>query len=235
MEPILSIIIPTLNEARTITRVIDAAAPDDRTEVLVVDGGSTDPTCALAAQGGALVLHSSPGRARQLNTGAARATGRFLLFLHGDTLLPAKSFDLIDMALQQPAIACGAFSLRIDSQRRALHCIAAMANLRSRLFHLPYGDQGLFTTSSSFQRAGGFPDLPIMEDYAFVRRMARFGKIATLKQAVTTSSRRWENMGLLKTTLLNQVIVAGYLVGVSPSRLARWYQRAKGVGEGPHA
>lgn len=237
MSTTLSIIIPTLNEAATITAVIDTieAGADDTTEILVVDGGSTDNTAELATLAGATVIHSSPGRATQMNTGADYATGTILLFLHGDTLLPKGYPHLIRQTLQIPEVSCGAFSLYINSVRWSLRCIAAGANLRSKILQLPYGDQGLFTTAETFRAVGGFPNLPIMEDYYFVRSLGKRGKIITLPQAVTTSSRRWDNMGIVKTTLINQLIIIGHLIGIPPARLARLYQRARGVKKNKHA
>lgn len=235
MDTTLSVIIPTLNEAATIAAVIESIEASETTEILVVDGGSTDNTCALALQAGATVLHTPPSRAVQMNAGAHHATGSILLFLHGDTLLPKNSNHLIGHTLQLPSVSCGAFSLNIDSARWSLHCIAAGANLRSKLFQLPYGDQGLFTTAATFLAVGGFPELPIMEDYYFVRSLGKRGKIMTLPQAVSTSSRRWDNMGIFKTTLVNQLIIIGHFFGVPLARLARLYQRAKGAKKINHA
>lgn len=235
MNTMLSIIIPTLNEAATITTVIDTIEAGDTIEIVVVDGGSTDNTEELATLAGATVIHSQPGRATQMNAGAYHAAGTILLFLHGDTLLPKGYAPLITQALQIPDVSCGAFSLYIDSAHWSLHCIAAGANLRSKILQLPYGDQGLFTTAATFRAVGGFPNLPIMEDYYFVRSLGKRGKIITLPQAVITSSRRWDNMGIVKTTLINQLIIIGHLMGIPPARLARLYQRAKGVKRGSHA
>ncbi len=235
MNKTLSVIIPTLNEAANITAVINTIENRETTEILVVDGGSTDNTSELATKAGAVVLHTPPGRAAQMNVGADHATGNILLFLHGDTLLPKGNNHLIEHTLQIPEISCGAFSLYIDSARWSLHCIAVGANLRSKVFQLPYGDQGLFTTVKTFQTVGGFPDLPIMEDYYFVRSLGKKGKVITLPQTVTTSSRRWDNMGIFKTTLINQLIIVGHLIGLPPARLARLYQRAKGVKKINHA
>ena len=234
MNTTLSVIIPTLNEAATITAVIGTIETCSTTEILVVDGGSTDNTGELATLAGATVLHTPPGRAKQMNAGADHATGHTLLFLHGDTLLPKGNHRLIEHTLQMPGVSCGAFSLHIDSTRWSLQCIAAGANLRSKLFQLPYGDQGLFTTAETFQTVGGFPELPIMEDYYFVRGLGKKGKIITLPQTITTSSRRWDNMGIFKTTLINQLIIIGHMIGIPPARLARLYQRAKGINKNNH-
>jgi hypothetical protein len=129
--------------------------------------------------------------------------------------------------MEPDRVVGGAFSLAIASSRWSLKVIAGLANLRSRFLRLPYGDQALFTSSDIFWELGGFPDIDIMEDFVFVRNLARRGDVVTLDQCVVTSSRRWEKLGVLRTTLLNQVMVCGYYLGVSPQRLARWYQRER--------
>jgi rSAM/selenodomain-associated transferase 2 len=225
-EP-LTVIIPALNEEQRIAAVVGSAARDRRAQIIVVDGGSADRTRQLARQAGALVLESPPGRAGQANAGAAAATGTLLLFLHGDTILPPGYGDLIRTALNRPGVAAGAFSLGIDGGDRRLALIAAGATLRSRLLQLPYGDQALFLPAATFSEVGGYPLLPIMEDLLLVRRLCRIGRVITLREQVMTSARRWQHLGLLRTTLINQLIVAGYLLGVRPEALARWYQRRR--------
>ncbi len=230
-----SVIIPTLNEAGSIAAVIKGVNQEVVREIIVVDGGSVDNTPAVAEQEGALVLHAQPGRAYQLNRGAEKANGDILLFLHGDTFIPAGFDTLITKTLQQPGVAGGAFSLAIENGSTALKSVAFLANLRSRIFQLPYGDQALFTTKTTFDMIGGFPQLPIMEDYQFVCNLRKQGKVVTLKQTVTTSGRRWKNMGVLRTTAINQLIVLGYHLGIPPAHLVKLYQRAKGIGETNHA
>ncbi len=225
----ISVIIPTLNEAQHIPVVVGSAKEDENCEVLVVDGGSLDATCAFAAAAGARVIHSSTGRANQLNRGAREASGDLLLFLHGDSILPQHFGVPLRAALDDPLVAAGAFSLYIKSDKKILKFIAACANMRSRLLGLPYGDQAFFITASGFSDLGGFPQMEIMEDFVFIRNAAKTGKVVILPQQVVTSSRRWQNMGILRTTLLNQLIVFGYTLGVPPQVLTDWYNRGKGV------
>ena len=229
----ISVIIPALNEEAVLALTLAALARGDtggRCEPIVVDGGSTDATASIARAAGAKVIESPRGRGRQMNSGAAGAAGDILLFLHADTMLPADFPQLIEQALSGPGIAGGAFSLGIDSPAKSLAAIAGLANLRSRLLRLPYGDQALFTTREMFAAAGGFPELPIMEDFVFVRRLGKLGKISILPARAITSARRWQNMGVIRTTLINQVIVGGYCLGVPPTTLAGWYRRLRGLG-----
>ncbi|MGC9503239.1 TIGR04283 family arsenosugar biosynthesis glycosyltransferase [Baaleninema sp.] len=221
----ISVVIPALNEATTLPETLKRVLAGRNVEVLVVDGGSSDDTGAIARALGARVLDSPPGRARQMNVGAQAATGEILLFLHADTLLP-QAFDvLVRQVLSEPDVVAGAFELQIESSLPGIGTVERGANWRSRLAQLPYGDQGLFLRRDRFDKLGGFPDLPIMEDFEFVRRLRRQGKIAIPPIPVLTSGRRWQRLGILRTTLLNQAIVAAYLLGVSPETLRRWYRK----------
>ncbi len=227
----ISIVIPTLNEAGTIGQVLASIHPCCHVEPIVVDGGSTDDTVKIAQAAGAQVISSSPNRAQQLNVGAKAATGQILLFLHGDTRLPLGFDTLIRETLQPLLMAqnqvpiAGAFALQIDDSRPSLRWIEWWANWRSRSWQMPYGDQGIFLTTAAFWHIGGFPELPIMEDFELIRRLQQQGKIETLPIPVITSPRRWLKRGVWQTTLLNQVIVVAYLFGISPTRLAAWYRR----------
>ena len=158
-----------------------------------------------------------------MNAGAEAATGGILLFLHADTRLPDRFDSIIRKTLRAPDVACGAFSLGIESQSGFLRFIERTANWRSRVLQMPYGDQALFMRTEVFHGVGGFPDQPLMEDFEFVRRVRKKGKVALVPERVTTSSRRWEARGYLRATLLNQAIILCYYCGVSPSRLHRWY------------
>ncbi|HZG38491.1 MAG TPA: TIGR04283 family arsenosugar biosynthesis glycosyltransferase [Nodosilinea sp.] len=222
--PLISIVIPALNEAKNLPQVLQPLQTVAGVEVVVVDGGSADSTPAVAAAEGARVVLSTPGRARQMNQGAAVASGSILLFLHADTRLPDGFEQTIRETLAQPGVVAGAFRLAIDSPRRALRRVEWGVNLRSRLLQMPYGDQAIFLTTAVFDRLGGFPNLPMMEDFELVRRLRRVGRVAIAPAAVVTSDRRWRTLGILRTTLANQVMVAGYLLGVDPHRLARWYR-----------
>jgi hypothetical protein len=224
----LSIIIPALNEAPTIESTLSALQGIDHLEVIVVDGGSTDGTVDLARSWGAKVIQTRPGKARQMNCGAAAASGEILVFLHADTRLPDDFLRLILAALNHTGVVAGAFRLSIDSRAAGIRFIELMAAVRSRYLQLPYGDQALFMKKSIFEAIGGYADVPIMEDFILVRRMRRKGKIAILPAAVVTSPRRWLRFGILKTWLVNQMIVIAYYLGISPERLARWYRREAG-------
>lgn len=229
----LSVVIPALDEETVLGRTLGALRQSTPGEVIVVDGGSRDGTAALARAAGAIVIDSPRGRGRQMNIGAAAAGGEILLFLHADTLLPASFPQAIEKALKRPGAAGGAFSLAIDGPEISLALVAHLSNLRSRLLHLPYGDQALFTTKKMFRAAGGFPEMPIMEDFVFVRRLSRLGKIVVLPEKAVTSARRWQNMGVLRTTLINQLIVGGYAIGVPLPTLAGWYRRLRGLSPPP--
>jgi rSAM/selenodomain-associated transferase 2/rSAM/selenodomain-associated transferase 1 len=220
--PWLSVIIPARNEAENLPKTLAALAGAAGVEIIVVDGGSTDGTAALARSLGARALETASGRARQMNTGAAVARGGALLFLHADTQLPPDFARHVQGALSTPGMSAGAFRLRTDSHRRLMRVVEFMVNTRSRLRQMPYGDQGIFLKAELFRELGGFPELPILEDYALVRRLRRRGTVLLAKASVITSSRRWAALGVWRHTLLNQAIVLAYRLGVSPQRLAKW-------------
>lgn len=217
-------IIPTLNEAENITKVMETVRNASKVEAIVVDGGSKDRTIQQALACGAKVMVSPPGRAKQMNTGAAIARGDIFVFLHADTLLPQRFDDHIRQVLLKPDIAAGAFSLRIQGDSVGFRIIELVINWRSRYLQMPYGDQGIFIRAGFFRAVGGFPDMPIMEDFEFIRHLRRHGRIATLSVPVLTSNRRWKYLGMFNTTLINQAVIVGYLAGVRPQRLAQWYQ-----------
>ena len=225
-NPVISVIIPTLNEAAHIDRVLTEVLLGKAVEVIVADGGSRDTTPDRAAARGVHVRRCPAGRARQMNQGAALARGDVYFFLHADSRLPAGYDDIIRGTLAGEGVAAGAFSLGIDAASPGLRFIAGCANLRSRGLGLPYGDQGLFLRADRFQACGGFPDLPIMEDVVMVRRLRQTGRIVTVPERIRTSSRRWRRLGVLRTTLINQAIVAGFLLGVPAAHLTRWYRRS---------
>ncbi|NQT87390.1 glycosyltransferase family 2 protein [bacterium] len=227
----ISIIVPTLDEAVHIGNTLDRAREGTNTELIVVDGGSADGTVDLAGACGARVIVHPPGRARQMNAAAAEAEGDILLFVHADTLLPEGFDGHIRRTLSAPGVAAGAFEFRVDSHPRGMKLIERMTNWRSKKLQMPYGDQTLFIEAGTFHRVGGFPELPLMEDFELVRRLKRQGRVVTAPAPAISSARRWRQRGTLRATLLNQVIIAAYFLGVSPARLARWYY-GKREGEG---
>jgi rSAM/selenodomain-associated transferase 2 len=220
----LSIIIPTLNEAAVLAQTLAAIGLDPTIEVLVVDGGSQDDTCAIAQTWGANLLHSAPGRARQMNLGAQMAQHDMLLFLHGDTLLPPGYYGLIALAIAQPRTIAGAFDLAIAAPDVSLRLVEWGVRLRSRLLQLPYGDQGIFLRRETFVAIGGYPDLAIMEDYQLIQSLKQRGQIAIIPTPVKTHARRWQKLGILRTTVLNQIMILGYHLGISPEKLRTWYR-----------
>ncbi|MBD2511023.1 TIGR04283 family arsenosugar biosynthesis glycosyltransferase [Nostoc muscorum FACHB-395] len=223
----ISIIIPTLNEAENIKEAIVTTQPNTNIEVIIVDGGSKDNTIEIAQSLNVKVISSSPGRAVQMNAGAVAASGNILLFLHADTRLPTGFDDMIRTALEQPGIVAGAFKLRIDAPLLSLRWVEWGVNVRSHFCQMPYGDQAFFLTKEVFQQIGGFPELPIMEDFELIRRLKPIGRIVIIPTPVVTSARRWLQKGVFKTTLLNQIVIIAYLLGVSPERIRCWYRREK--------
>jgi rSAM/selenodomain-associated transferase 2 len=194
-------------------------------EVIVVDGGSQDDTVQLAQSWGVKVLSAGGDRAGQMNAGALAATGDILLFLHADTCLPTGFDALVRQALNQPKAVAGAFVLRINASLLGLRLIERGVNWRSRWLQMPYGDQAIFLKTEVFHDLGGFPKLPIMEDFELMRHLRRFGRIVIIPTPVLTSGRRWQKLGVLKTTLINQLVIVAYFLGVPPERIVRWYRR----------
>ncbi|MFN6474096.1 MAG: TIGR04283 family arsenosugar biosynthesis glycosyltransferase [Nostoc sp. SerVER01] len=223
----ISIIIPTLNEAANIKEAIATTQARINIEFIVVDGGSSDDSVEIAQSLGVKVISSSAGRAVQMNAGAVAASGEILLFLHADTRLPAGFDEMICTALQQPGIVAGAFNLRIDASLLSLRWVELGVKWRSHFCQMPYGDQAIFLTKALFQQIGGFAELPIMEDFELMRRLKAMGRIAIISTPVVTSARRWLQKGVFKTTLLNQIVIIAYLLGVSPERIRCWYRQEK--------
>ena len=222
---IISIIIPVLDEAAIIQQTLKELPQHSQVETIVVDGGSQDNTLAVVRQTGVkLISVPQKGRATQMNAGANLARGDILLFLHADTKLPSNYVELAIETLERPNVVTGAFELAIDGEANSLRWIEMLVKMRSRLLSLPYGDQAIFITKQAFIESGGFANLPIMEDFEFVRRVKSLGKIAIAPARVTTSGRRWQKLGVGKTTLINQLMIVGYYLGISPARLNDFYR-----------
>jgi len=223
---LITVVIPALNESETLRTTLPPLLNRSDVEVIVVDGGSSDETCEVAAQHGVQVLHSEPGRGRQMNAGAAQASGEVLVFLHADTRLPDDFASHVRFTLSQPGVAAGAFRLGIEGRMQSLRWIEYGANLRARYLQLPYGDQAVFISEVMFGQVGGFREMPIMEDVEFILRVRRHGRIAIASAAAVTSGRRWQRMGVATTTCLNSALLGAYFLNCPPDRLARWYRRA---------
>ncbi len=226
--PLISIIIPALNEGKYIGRTLQGVQQATGVEVIVVDGGSADDTVRQSAAAEARVLMVRGGRARQMNAGAQAAQGEILFFLHADTLPPHGFEQALRVALMEQQVAAGAFRLGILGKSPGLRLIERLTDWRSRWLSLPYGDQGLFLRADLFRDMGGFPELPIMEDLVMVRRLGRQGRILILPLAVATSGRRWQSLGVWRTTLINQMMISGYFLGIDPAILAYWYRASHG-------
>ncbi len=219
----ISIIIPTLNEAECIGQTVAGLVGQLGVEVIVADGGSHDQTVATALAAGATVIDAPLGRGSQQNGGARAARGRVLLFLHADTLLPEGFAAHIREALAQPGIVAGAFRLAIGATGWRFRLLERCTNWRATWFGLPYGDQALFLSAARFQAMGGFKEIALLEDLELVCRLRKMGRITLLKAPVLTSPRRWQRLGFVRTTVINQLIVLGFFCGASPNRLVRWY------------
>ncbi|MEB3293650.1 MAG: TIGR04283 family arsenosugar biosynthesis glycosyltransferase [Synechococcales bacterium] len=223
----ISVIIPTYNEASTIAQTLahTLAVAQSAIEIIVVDGGSQDETVAIAAAYPCQVMTATTGRATQMNRGASIAQGDSLLFLHADTELP-NHFDVwVQETLAKPDVMAGAFELAIAGTDHGLRWVEWGVKWRSHLCQLPYGDQALFIKTNTFHQVGGFPDLPIMEDFVWVQQLKRLGKIAIAPVPVQTSARRWQKLGIWKTTGMNQLIILGYFLGISTERLRILYRK----------
>jgi len=216
----LSIVIPALNEAPVIGATLELLAPLRARghEVVVADGGSEDATREVAGPLADRVLVAARGRARQMNAGAATASGDALLFLHADTRLPAGADELIFLSLEDHL--WGRFDVRIEAAHPFLRVVAFAMNLRSRVTGIATGDQAIFARRDAFP---GFPDIPLMEDIGFSKAMKRRSPPACLRQKVVTSGRRWERGGVLRTMLLMWRLRLAYFLGAAPDELARRY------------
>ncbi|MGQ0658603.1 MAG: TIGR04283 family arsenosugar biosynthesis glycosyltransferase [Chromatiales bacterium] len=221
----VSIVIPVLNEEIALPATLECLQlwrPAGH-EVIVVDGGSEDQTLTVAQPLADCVLKSMPGRARQMNRGAAVAAGEWLLFLHADTLLPAVAIDAIRRVPAHRTWGC--FDVRLSGLHPLLRWVEAAIDWRSRLTGIATGDQAVFVRRNAFRAVGGFPEIELMEDIALSRLLRdAHGWPACLPERVITSSRRWERSGILRTVVKMWCLRLGYAMGMRPQRLARWYE-----------
>jgi rSAM/selenodomain-associated transferase 2 len=213
-----------LNEKGSIAGTLKnlrARAPE--AEIIVVDGGSEDGSADAARELCDILIQSPRGRARQMNAGAARASGEVLAFVHADTLVPSTFAADIDVAMSDPGIVGGRFDLTLDASGLPYRLIGRLISLRSRISRTGTGDQAIFVRRRVFEALGGFPQMDICEDLELTRRLKRAGPVACLRSRVVTSARRWQRGGLIRTVLRMWTIRLCYLAGVSPARLRRWY------------
>ncbi|MDX8392562.1 MAG: TIGR04283 family arsenosugar biosynthesis glycosyltransferase [Mariprofundaceae bacterium] len=223
----LSLIVPVLNEADTLPVLVNNLKQINADETIIVDGGSSDDSvCFLQAYDGAF-LQSASGRSGQMNAGAAKSTYEILLFLHADTALNSSHIEDIRMAMRDSEIVGGRFDIRLSGRHPAFRLIEFMINLRSRLSGISTGDQAMFVRREVFEKMGGFPDQALMEDVEFSRRLKKQGKIACLRRKIVTSSRRWEQHGIVRTVLLMWRLRLLYWLGISPEGLAAMYREAR--------
>ena len=220
----VSIIVPTLNEADTIVATLAPLQPwrQQGDEVIIADGGSQDETTALAHSLADRIIDAPRGRARQMNAGAGASRGELLLFLHADTRLPADALQTMVRAME--TASWGRFDVCLSGTHPLLRMVEFMMNLRSRVTGIATGDQAIFIHRTLFERVGGFPELALMEDIAMSRELKRHGRPCCIRARVITSSRRWENNGILKTIWLMWNLRLAYFLGADPQRLAHRYR-----------
>ena len=221
----LAIVIPALDEGANLSSLLpDLARGCPGAEIVVVDGGSRDDTAAVVARRpGPRLLVSARGRALQMNHGARATGGDTLLFLHADTRLPDGAARAIERTLAEPGVVGGRFDVRFDNERPLFRVIAWFMNTRSRASGICTGDQAIFVRRADFEAAGGYPDIPLMEDIELSRRLKRRGRLRALRLCVTTSARKWEREGPLRTIGLMWALRFLHFCGVAPTRLHRWY------------
>ena len=222
----ISVVIPTLNEADILDSTLSQLAGQlNGHELLVVDGESADCTREIAIKYGK-VISSKRGRARQMNEGAAAASGATLLFLHADVWLEPGAIEGVEAAVAAGYVG-GAFKQQIDGAHPLYRVIEFAANFRAQHLKIFYGDGGIFVSRSHFQKMGGFPNLPIMEEVGFSRNLRKMGRTTLVEPCIHISPRRWERTGIVRTTLTNWMITFLFCGGISPSRLAKMYRQIR--------
>jgi rSAM/selenodomain-associated transferase 2 len=219
----ISVIIPTLDEVTAVARTVVGVREAGACEIVVVDGGSCDGTLETVSSFADIVLSAARGRASQMNAGACAATGEVLLFLHADTVLPRNFPELLQYAFQDPTVLGGRFDVRLDACGWSFRMIETLMNVRSRLTRIATGDQAIFIRRNAFAALGGFPELELMEDIEFSRRLKQMGKIACLRAQVVTSARRWQRDGVFRTIGLMWLLRLAYFLGVPPRQLKAFY------------
>jgi rSAM/selenodomain-associated transferase 2 len=222
-----SIIIPVLHESEKINNLLEAVGQlktDESFEIIVVDGSPTQDTLHVISDTNVKKYTCQQGRGRQMNKGAAHASGDILVFLHADTFLPLNAFSLIQTALENDHYVGGAFTLQIQPQTTFFRMIAAYSTLRSQITRAPYGDQVIFLRKTYFDAIGGYQDIPLMEDVELMRRIKKKkGQIIILQHPVITSARRWDQEGVFYTLLRDNIIIFLYWCGMPAEKFAKFY------------
>ncbi len=222
----ISVIMPILNEAKLLEKTLSQLQPElGSHELIVVDGGSTDASVGIAEKYGR-VITSERGRAKQLNAGAAAATGEILIFLHADIWLESGALAAVVSALSSGYVG-GGFRQKIDGKSVLYRLIEIAGDIRGRYLKVFYGDSGIFLTRTDFEKIGGFPNVPIFEEMEFSRKLRRLGKTTLLTPYIHISARRWKARGIVRTTLNNWLITLLYFFGVSPEKLAELYRHIR--------
>ena len=224
--PTISVIIPILNEAKILDKTLSQLQPElERHELIMVDGGSNDNSIRIAKKYGE-VITSTRGRAKQLNAGAAAATGDILLFLHADIWLEPGALAAVESALSSGYIG-GGFHQKIDGKSILYRVIEIAGNVRGKYLKVFYGDSGIFVARPDFEKIGGFPDIPILEEMEFSKELRKLGKTTLVAPCIHISARRWETRGIVRTTLNNYLITLLYFLKISPERLAELYRHIR--------
>ncbi len=222
----ISVIIPILNEAKILEKTLSQLQSAlGAHELIVVDGGSTDGSVHIAEKYGK-VITSEPGRAKQLNAGAVSATGDILVFLHADIWLEPGALASVETALASGFVG-GGFRQKIDGRHFLYRVIEIAGNMRGKYLKVFYGDSGIFLRRGDFETLGGFPEVPILEEMEFSKKIRRLGKTTLVTPYIHISARRWERKGIVRTTLNNWLITLLYFLKFSPARLAKLYRHIR--------
>ncbi len=230
LKPSLSIVIPILNEEKSLPSLLNDIGRIQRSlngkvEFIIVDGGSSDRSVELCERAGVTVLHSAAGRGRQIAAGAEAASGECLLFLHADCRLTEEHCRTAVERLRHPELVAGGFTLRFDASHPILRFAEGVNKIRFRLTRIFYGDHGIFLRRETYARIGGMPEQALFEDIEFSRKLKRYGRVEMVPLPLTTSARRFRAGGVLRTYLKMATMHILYWLGVSAERLARWYQK----------
>ena len=222
--PAISVIIPTLNEAETIqTMLAHIYQLDNKMELIVADGNSTDET-VIKAKSLAKIIHAPRGRGAQMNAGARIASGDILWFLHADCFPHSTSIHAIQQALTNPDIVGGAFDYSINDSRRFFRLVEYLSNSKNHCLNLIYGDMGIFVRKRIFKAIGGYKEIPLMEDMEFCKQLKKMGEIVILPHRIKTSARRWHQDGITKNYIRNWILQLCWGMGAKPEKLAKYYR-----------